>query len=346
MHQRHLNCTCAISPTGTINPFLSQPLLPGVKSNHTGANLILRLYVIPICFANLLITGLFTRLAVLHLASLYLHYFRQMGNSSDGVQGDLDTQGAIMAQRRCIILAIVGSTPSSNSSMALIMESGFLSSVKLWLDDILSGVVGESPEAHVFASNVLFPTKCALFPVGGVDLLLHLLSNIVSLPVTKSNVKDSGMGKAIGSIEKHKMCVGTPNEASIKERVSLVKGAWQKSVKSLKEKNSVETSSELDSESMGSSSKREMDTSSKIDLAPAAKKARTDDRKKSSSLMSLLNKVKPDSDPSKKSMAESEANSSSDTKTKLTGGAHDGKSPLACITRTTEHIILTFHRVM
>ena len=190
----------------------------------------------------------------------------------------------------------------------------------------------------------MFATKC--FPAGGVDLLLHLLSNIVSLPVTKSNVKDSGMGKAIGSIEKHKMCVGTPNEASIKERVSLVKGAWQKSVKSLKEKNSVETSSELDSESMGSSSKREMDTSSKIDLAPAAKKARTDDRKKSSSLMSLLNKVKPDSDPSKKSMAESEANSSSDTKTKLTGGAHDGKSPLACITRTTEHITLTFHRVM
>jgi TFIIS helical bundle-like domain len=174
----------------------------------------------------------------------------------------------------------------------------------------------------------MFATKC--FPAGGVDLLLHLLSNIVSLPVTKSNVKDSGMGKAIGSIEKHKMCVGTANEASIKERVVSVKSAWQKSVKSLKEKNSsVETSSELESQSMGSSSKREIDASSKIDLAPSAKKARTDDKKKSSSLLSLLNKVKPDSDPSKKSMAESEVNSSSETKAKVPGGGHDGRSPFA-----------------
>ena len=40
---------------------------------------------------------------------------------------------------------------------------------------------------------------------GGVDLLLHLLTNITKLPVTKSVVKDSGMGKVIGSIEKHKI---------------------------------------------------------------------------------------------------------------------------------------------
>jgi hypothetical protein len=79
---------------------------------------------------------------------------RQMGNSSDGVPGDLDTQGAILAQRRCIILAIVGSTPASNSSMALIMESGFLSSVKLWLDDIMSGLVGELPQALVFCQRL------------------------------------------------------------------------------------------------------------------------------------------------------------------------------------------------
>lgn len=141
--------------------------------------------------------------------------------------------------------------------------------------------------------------------------MLHLLSNIVTLPVTKSNVKDSGMGKAIGSIEKHTMCVGTPNEASIKERVIMVKGAWQKSVKLLKEKSSdVETSSGLESGSMGTSSKRELETTSKLDLAPAAKKSRTDEKKKSSSLLSLLNKVKPDSDMSK---------------AKATGGANDGK---------------------
>jgi hypothetical protein len=91
----------------------------------------------------------------------------------------------------------------------------------------------------------------------------------------------------------------------------MVKGAWQKSVKLLKEKSSdVETSSGLESGSMGTSSKRELETTSKLDLAPAAKKSRTDEKKKSSSLLSLLNKVKPDSDMSK---------------AKATGGANDGK---------------------
>jgi hypothetical protein len=63
--------------------------------------------------------------------------------SASDVPGDKDTQTAILAQRRCIILAIVGATPSSNSSMALILESGFLSTAKSWLDDILAGSVGE-----------------------------------------------------------------------------------------------------------------------------------------------------------------------------------------------------------
>jgi hypothetical protein len=44
------------------------------------------------------------------------------------------------------------------------------------------------------------------------------------------------MGKAIGSVEKHKICAGTPNESAIKERVKGIKEAWNKSVKSLKEK--------------------------------------------------------------------------------------------------------------
>lgn len=66
-----------------------------------------------------------------------------MAASASDVLGDKDTQTAILAQRRCIILAIVGATPSSNSSVALILQAGFLSSVKSWLDDILSGSVGE-----------------------------------------------------------------------------------------------------------------------------------------------------------------------------------------------------------
>jgi hypothetical protein len=65
-------------------------------------------------------------------------------------------------------------------------------------------------------------------------LLLHLLSSIKDLPVTKSNVLDSGMGKAIRDIEKHKICAGTANETAIKTRVKEVKDAWNASVKANK----------------------------------------------------------------------------------------------------------------
>jgi len=44
-------------------------------------------------------------------------------------------------------------------------------------------------------------------------------------------VVDSGMGKAIRDIEKHKICAGTANEAAIKARVKAVKDAWNASVK-------------------------------------------------------------------------------------------------------------------
>ena len=73
--------------------------------------------------------------------------------------------------------------------------------------------------------------------------MLHLLTNIIELPVTKSVVKDSGMGKAIGSIEKHQICAGTLNESAVRERVDKIKAAWNKSVKALKEKVLIENSS-------------------------------------------------------------------------------------------------------
>ena len=66
-----------------------------------------------------------------------------MASSASDIPGDTNTQMAILAQRRCIILAIVGATPSSNSSLGVIMQSGFLSAIKSWLDDILAGKVGE-----------------------------------------------------------------------------------------------------------------------------------------------------------------------------------------------------------
>jgi hypothetical protein len=39
------------------------------------------------------------------------------------------------------------------------------------------------------------------------------------------------MGKAIGQIEKHPICIGTANESAISERVQQVKDAWNASVK-------------------------------------------------------------------------------------------------------------------
>jgi hypothetical protein len=42
------------------------------------------------------------------------------------------------------------------------------------------------------------------------------------------------MGKAIGQIEKHPICVGTANESAISERVQQVKDAWKASVKQRK----------------------------------------------------------------------------------------------------------------
>ena len=114
--------------------------------------------------------------------------------------------------------------------------------------------------------------------IGGVDQLLHLLSNITSLPVTKSIVKDSGMGKAIGSVEKHRLCKATPNESAIKARVQQIKDAWHASVKARKpldsSKEGVKRSS--DASSMNSSAKRV-----KAEIEP----------KKSSSFTTLLKKV-------------------------------------------------------
>jgi TFIIS helical bundle-like domain len=70
--------------------------------------------------------------------------------------------------------------------------------------------------------------------LGGYDLLLHLLSNISALPVNKNAVKDSGMGKVIGSIDKHPMCASGPNAPAIKSRVEVIKDSWNKSVKARK----------------------------------------------------------------------------------------------------------------
>jgi len=118
--------------------------------------------------------------------------------------------------------------------------------------------------------------------IGGVDFLLHLLSSIVNLPVTKTTVKDSGMGKAIGTIEKHRICKGTPNESAITSRVHEIKEAWNASVKALK---AVDPAT---SEYSSNSNKRPNEESSS---PTAAKRMKSVETKKSSAFSSLLKKV-------------------------------------------------------
>jgi hypothetical protein len=92
------------------------------------------------------------------------------------------------------------------------------------------------------------------------------------------------MGKAIGSLEKNKICAGTPNEEPIKERVSAIKDAWHKSVKARKDKPKPKETSGTPPV------KRELDTSATSESsAPLPKKAKVDDSKKSfSSLMQKM----------------------------------------------------------
>ena len=115
-----------------------------------------------------------------------------------------------MEQRRCLLLATIGSTAESmpsNVTLEKLLQDGLLVTIKSWLDDILSG------------------------RVGGMDLLLHLLSNIIPLPVTKEMVTSSRLGKLVSSVEKHTICVGSPNESAIKTRINQVKERWSASVK-------------------------------------------------------------------------------------------------------------------
>ena len=89
-----------------------------------------------------------------------------------------------LEQRRCLLLAVLGSTAESmpnNLSLISLMNAGLLVTIKSWLSDILEG------------------------NVGGVDLLLHLLSMITSLPVTKDMVTSSRLGKAVSAVEKDKI---------------------------------------------------------------------------------------------------------------------------------------------
>jgi hypothetical protein len=113
-------------------------------------------------------------------------------------------------------------------------------------------------------------------------LLLHLLSSIAGLPVTKSVVKGSGMGKMIGSIEKHSLVAGTPNELAVKDRVQLIKDSWHASVKALKGKDAPEATN--------AAPKRQIESPAPSPSSPKRIKV-VDETKKVSSFSSLMGKV-------------------------------------------------------
>lgn len=135
-----------------------------------------------------------------------------MARSVDAVKSGSDqvSRVKLLVHRRAILLLLVGCTPRDNEALQHILQNSFLSEVKRWLEDILN-------------KNV-----------GGVDLMLHLLSSITMLPVSKEMVTSSKLGKNISAIEKHQICIGGLNEKTIKERVSKVKEEWSASVKRLK----------------------------------------------------------------------------------------------------------------
>ena len=92
---------------------------------------------------------------------------------------DAESKKAALVSRRCIALALVGSTPSSNSSLSTILQDGYLGTVKQWMDDTLSGAVGEFLDTAIFFLLVLPPrnethkiTPISMFS-GSTDLLLR-----------------------------------------------------------------------------------------------------------------------------------------------------------------------------
>jgi hypothetical protein len=74
----------------------------------------------------------------------YCHYQKADSVEKISAAATNDMTKAALEYRRCIVLGLVGSTSSTNPALERILESGYLDHVKTWLEDILSGTVGES----------------------------------------------------------------------------------------------------------------------------------------------------------------------------------------------------------
>ena len=68
----------------------------------------------------------------------------QKASSVQAVPGlDENNKKTVLELRRVLILALVGRTPKTNPSLDRVLETFYLSEVKNWLEDVLSGSVGE-----------------------------------------------------------------------------------------------------------------------------------------------------------------------------------------------------------
>jgi len=78
------------------------------------------------------------------ISSLLVHCTSQKLDGVDKIAADTDkAKKAVLEQRRTIVLAVVGGTPTDSPSLSHLLAKGYLDSVKTWLDDILSGLDGK-----------------------------------------------------------------------------------------------------------------------------------------------------------------------------------------------------------
>ena len=54
-----------------------------------------------------------------------------------------EEKASVLVRRRSILLALCAATPVEAKSLQSIIQNGYLTTVKGWLDDILSGGTGE-----------------------------------------------------------------------------------------------------------------------------------------------------------------------------------------------------------
>ena len=63
------------------------------------------------------------------------------------LHGDSNERNAILVSRRSVVLTLVGSTPTENAVLHTILQKGYLSVVKIWMDDVFKGSLGKSGQS-------------------------------------------------------------------------------------------------------------------------------------------------------------------------------------------------------